>query len=195
MNIERGSDLIIEFQRGSQQAFKHIYYLHKFELYKFVYSLILDRPEAHDLVADCYIKLWNRRTAFEDVSKVKAFLFVTAHNACINHLKHQQVQNKSRKELLFLLEKNEDFVETKLIKAELIGQIYTEIENLPSQCRKIFKMIYFKEMSYEEVAHQLNLSQSTVRNQKKRALELLRGVIFDNKSLISIFMFFYYSGY
>ncbi len=189
MSFEGDNVLIVEFRQGSQQGFKQIYNLYKFQLYQFVHNLILNRPEAEDITADCFIKIWNKRTDFESIIKIKSFLFISAHNACINYLKHIQVQNKSEKELAILLEKNEDFILAKMIKAEALSQIYAEIENLPPQCKKIFKMLYLQGLDYGKIAKELNLDESTVRHQKRRAIKLLRNVIFQDKALISILVF------
>ncbi len=186
MNIENDKDLIVDFQQGDQEVFKYIYKLYKLQLYKFVHNLIFNTPESEDIVADCFIKLWNKRAGFDNILKIKAFLFITAHNACIDYLKHSMVENRSQKELAFVLEKNEEFILAKMIKAEVLSEIYSEIENLPTKCRQIFKMLYFQELNYEEVANKLHLKQSAVRSQKRRALMLLRTIIFKNKVLISI---------
>lgn len=171
MNAE--NILISEFQQGKQKAFKQIYDLYKVQLYRFAHSFVNEVGAAEDITTECFTELWKKRFNFDNVQKIKSFLFISARHDCLDYLRRGQVHNKATKELLFLME-NEEHVLTRMIKAEFLAQVYADIETLPPQCRQIFKMIYFEGLNYEEIASDLNLSQSTVRNQKMRALNLLK---------------------
>lgn len=48
------------------------------------------------------------------------------------------------------------------------------IEELPFQCRVIFKLVVLEEMKYQEVATYLDLSVNTVKTQMKIAYKILR---------------------
>jgi len=57
---------------------------------------------------------------------------------------------------------------------ELNRQLHHAIEQLPVQCKKIFKMSRFEEMKYAEIAQTLQLSVKTVEAQMGKALKILR---------------------
>ncbi len=57
---------------------------------------------------------------------------------------------------------------------ELKKIIYNEIERLPEQCRRVFKMSRFEGLKYREIATQLNISEKTVENHIANALKTLR---------------------
>ena len=57
---------------------------------------------------------------------------------------------------------------------ELEKKIYSEIEKLPSQCRRIFKMNRFDGLSNGEIADKLKLSKRTIETQISKALRILR---------------------
>jgi len=61
-----------------------------------------------------------------------------------------------------------------LTETEIIQQLYEEIEQLPTQCRRIFKMSYLEGRKNEDIAATLQISYNTVRAQKLRALKLIR---------------------
>lgn len=48
------------------------------------------------------------------------------------------------------------------------------IADLPTCCRRIFEMWAFEDMGYVEIACEMDLSPQTVRNQKTRAIKLIR---------------------
>jgi len=48
------------------------------------------------------------------------------------------------------------------------------LETLPPQCRKVFELSRMEQLSYSEIASQLNISTNTVENHISKALKLLR---------------------
>jgi RNA polymerase sigma-70 factor (ECF subfamily) len=57
---------------------------------------------------------------------------------------------------------------------ELEENVRNAIEQLPQQCRTIFKMSRYEEMKYTEIAERLGISINTVENQISKALKMLR---------------------
>ncbi|NJO69187.1 MAG: sigma-70 family RNA polymerase sigma factor [Bacteroidetes bacterium] len=55
------------------------------------------------------------------------------------------------------------------------------VDRLPDKCKEIFILNRFEDLTYEEIATKLNISQNTVRVQIFRALDMLR--VFINKNL------------
>jgi RNA polymerase sigma-70 factor (ECF subfamily) len=62
----------------------------------------------------------------------------------------------------------------KIIVSELQNSIREAIDELPEQCRNIFQLSRYQELTYQEIATVLNLSVKTVENQMGKALKLLR---------------------
>jgi RNA polymerase sigma-70 factor (ECF subfamily) len=106
---------------------------------------------------------------------VKAFLYITVRNASLNFLRHLAVRESTQKELLYLgRDREEAFVLNSMIKTEVLKEIYGEIEKFPEKRRHIFKLAYLEGMKNEEIAHKLDISVSTVKTQKARAILALR---------------------
>jgi RNA polymerase sigma-70 factor (ECF subfamily) len=57
------------------------------------------------------------------------------------------------------------------------------IATLPEKCRIVFLLNRQDEMSYAEVADQLNISIKTVENQIGKALKLLRKAVAEHRGL------------
>jgi RNA polymerase sigma-70 factor (ECF subfamily) len=76
-----------------------------------------------------------------------------------------------------------------MIRAEVLREINREIENLPEQCRKIFKMSFFDGKKNQEIASMLEISVHTVKNQKARAIQLLR-VRLPDRNLVAILIWY-----
>lgn len=165
---------ITGFKKGNTTAFSHYYDLFYTPLRYFAEQMIEDNAAAADIVEDVFIKLWQKRASFNTEDNIKAFLYICTKNACRDYLKHMVFVKKSRKAIADSSPRGEDFALNQLIRAELYWSIYNAIEELPTGCRKIFKMSYLEEMKNQEIATRLSLSIKTVKNQKARALLLLR---------------------
>jgi RNA polymerase sigma-70 factor (ECF subfamily) len=68
----------------------------------------------------------------------------------------------------------DDFVVERLEAKETEEQIRRVAERLPAKCREIFIMSRFENMSNEEIASAMNLSEHTVKTQLYRALQKIR---------------------
>jgi len=163
-----------EFQRGSEQAFNWFFNLHNKSLFYFASRLIQDIPQAEELVSQCFIKLWERQQNFETAENIKAFLYITCRNSCLKHLRDLKRKTADQHLYLSQLEESEETVLYEIIDTEIISILAREIEDLPDRCREIFSLLYFEQKKTAEVALLLNINVQTVRNQKTRAIELLK---------------------
>jgi len=68
----------------------------------------------------------------------------------------------------------EDSVSDHVAVTELQQAISIALEGLPPQCRRVFEMSRTEQLSYQEIAIQLNISTNTVENHISKALKLLR---------------------
>jgi len=181
---ELNPDLIIEFQKGDPHAFSYFFQLHYRPLCYFASQLVGNQQDAEDIVKDTYVKLWQKHTDFATPQNIKAFLYITTRNACLNFLRHIQVKESSRKELLYLEEeKGQELIVNQMIRAELMQEIYTEIEKLPEKRRMVFKLAYLEGLKNDEIADQMRISIHTVKEHKGKALQFLR-LRFSDKNII-----------
>jgi RNA polymerase sigma-70 factor (ECF subfamily) len=179
------TDIISGFHKGSSRAFDVLFDMFFPALCYFANKLIDDRQEAEDIVLDTFQKLWARREHFETMPNIKAFLYITVRNTCLNYIRHKETQRKRTREMLKLLpEPLEEDAEQHRIRAEVLQNIYSAIEKLPRKCREVFELSYFEGMKAQEIAEQLQISESTVRNQKVRALQLLKTALTGRELLV-----------
>lgn len=178
-----GQHVIAEFKQGSKEAFEAVYKTHFASLLFFVKRFINDRQEAEDITAETFIKLFKIRHNFDTHQNIKAFLYITARNACLDCLRSRQRSTGMQQELMYLLLQNNDITFTQDdIKADVLKQVKEQIETLPPKCKQIFKMAFLERIKNAEIAATLGLTLQTVKNQKVRAIKLLRVAI--NKDLV-----------
>lgn len=168
-------DIISALRNGDDKALSKVYDLFYGALYYYVQRIVDNTGEAEEITADSFVKFWKQRTDFQSLENIKAFLYVTARNACYDLLKSKKKQASHKEQLSYLtFQPEEDKIVHDEIKAEALKQILLEIENLPHQCRKVFKLSYILGFKNREIAEQLGLTLQTVKNQKTRAVKMLR---------------------
>ena len=169
------------------EAFDSLFESHYARLCNYAYTLVNSFNVAEDLVQDVFVNIWTRRKKIVIQSTVNAYLYKCVYNAYLDHQKKnrlQQVFVKSKQDgnSLSLYDSIKDF--------ELPERVDGAIEELPEQCRKIFKMSRQNGNKYHEIAKELNISENTVDTQIRRALKYLREQLKDYLIIISVFLIF-----
>ena len=148
--------------------------------------------QSEDIVTDSFMKLIDRRKDFPGVPQLKSFLYRTVHNASINHViadrRHQAIHEKIRY-LQRQDETAEEGYELEILRAELIQEIYEEIENLPDRCGEIFKLLFIGGLKTDQIAERLGINPQTVRTQKARAISLIRTALLKKGRLAALAFF------
>lgn len=168
------NDIIVLLKKGGPDALQSLLKQFYSPLCLFAERLLADSAAAEDIVGESFVKLWNKRTDFESVQNIKAFMYITVRNACLNHLKQAKRDSLSKKQLAYLTSEKEEFVLNEMIRAEVLKEIMHEINNLPEQCGKVLKLGYLEGLRNQEIADLLNISVHTVKNQKARGIQLLK---------------------
>jgi RNA polymerase sigma-70 factor (family 1) len=168
-------DIIDRLKEADPDAYSAFFNYYYAPLCYFAAQLVRDRPAAEDIVKDTFIKLWQKHGDFESPQNVKAFLYITVRNASLNFLRHMAVRENTQKELRYLGKDREEAVALNaMIKTEVLKEVYGQIEKFPEKRKHIFKLAYLEGMKNEEIANLLDISVSTVKTQKARAILALR---------------------
>ncbi len=172
-------DISLKIAKGDVNAFKQIYALYYAQLCKFAWRYTQCDQQAEDIVQESMVKLWEQKERFTEVSNLKAYLFLSVKNACINYLEHQKVVAKHADVVVAeinLLSLQEDNLESELEREQLEARVFEAIEGLPAQSGEVFKMKYLEGKRTKEIAEMLGLSPRTVETHVYNALKSLRSI-------------------
>lgn len=178
------SQMISDFKRGDEKIFKKVFDHYYPALLLFIAKLTGSREEAEDISLRAFQALFNRCAGFETEINMKAFLYISARNSSLNYIKSKQSEREHLRK--FTQQMSDDtFLEFEFgIKQGVVAAISKAIEELPAECRKVFKMLYYEELTPAEIADLLNVTVSTVYNQKSRALNALRMKFSENAMVV-----------
>jgi len=170
-------------KKGDMSAFETIYKELFSGLCQYAFQLINDYFLAEETVQDVFLQLWEtRHTLYSEELSLKNYLYRITYNQCMDILKKRKTQ-KGRlvqftpdDEWTMIAEKYgfDDEMIAHFEVEETMALVEKMVEQLPDQCRTIFRLSRDEGMTNEEIAQQLNLSKSTVRVQLYRATQKLR---------------------
>ncbi|OPC69915.1 hypothetical protein BAZ12_08825 [Elizabethkingia miricola] len=180
--------LLEEFRSGDQQAFEQIFLLHNSALTFFANRLLLnyDQANSQEIVLDTFLKLYDRRESVVSLSSIKAFLYISVKNGCLNAIEKEKVRLRRFDTYAQNIEEFEDNVLSKIVQAELYQELQQAIELLPVQCRAIMEKL-MEGKSPKEVSVELDISISTVNSQKSRAISLLKKTLSNSGMALLLF--------
>ncbi|MFA4869557.1 MAG: RNA polymerase sigma-70 factor [Pedobacter sp.] len=172
--IHIGYDWMEAFRNGEEQALAYFFKLHSKSLAYFAGRMLDDKTEADDIVSRCFLKLWQKHTDFDSEQNIKAFLYISCRNACLDYLASLKVRTAGQQRYMEHLQHGEETLLYDVIQTEVLDRLNKEIEALPEKMKVIFKMLYVEGKSTSEIAEELGLSIQTVRNQKTKAVDMIK---------------------
>jgi RNA polymerase sigma-70 factor (ECF subfamily) len=140
----------------------------------FIFKIVKEQAVAEDIAEDAFVVLWEKRNNFKNIKVAQAFLYSTARNASLNWLRYQKSSEKKTNALRDIADNKDRYILEEIIHAEFIHELYTALNYLPAQCRKIFDMLYVEGKNNKEIAEELRLSINTIKAQRARGLSILR---------------------
>lgn len=168
--------LVLEgFRRGDEKAFEVIFHRYYKRICLYAENFAADSKEAEDIAGEGFLRIWNGKRDFDSLNHLKASLYQATRHVGIN----QQVSTKRTKVRLdnYHLSNKDDMEGNQLqqiVYSEVMDELYRAVNLLPEKARIIIVETYIEGKSNQEVADQLGISIQTVKNQKLRALSLLR---------------------
>lgn len=135
-------------------------------------NLYVDNDQvAEDIVSDVFIKAIKYNLQDE-----KNWLYHAVKNACKDYIKKGKTRYKQIGFEVFKsrFQEYEESIENKIIHNEVMQMIHDQIEKLPLQAKRVFKMAYLDEIPTKDIAKKLGILPKDVINNKSRALALLK---------------------
>ena len=127
-------------------------------LLHFAFSLVKMKQPAEEIVSDVFIKIWQKRKELEKIENLKVYLYIATKNTALNYLEKQKRTATDNIDKFTNQFKSIYFdPEQLMITADMVSLIYEAIENLPSKCKIIFKLVKEDNLKYKEVAEILNI--------------------------------------
>ena len=153
--------------------FEELFKAHFASLCHFAKQYVQDEDTAQDICQKVFIHLWQKRQLIDPKQSIVSYLFTAVKNRCLNHIRdHKKYRSKVLD--LELAEEEWSFQDDHFVEEELKASIAEALASLPEKCRKVFEMSRYQEMTYKEIAEELDISPKTVEAHMNKAIKSLR---------------------
>lgn len=152
-------------------SFEQLYKTHYAPLYYYAFRFITDGETCKDIVNDVFEKAWQNFGKLNPET-AGAYLYAQVRNRCIDHLRHQQVEEQYADFYRAITE--EDMETSPDEREERIRRMEALVEQLKDPTRTILKECYYGNKKYREVAEDFGISTNGVKKHIMKALKMLR---------------------
>ena len=171
--MDREENLILNrIKKRDKETFKVLYENYFAKMVLFSESYLYNEEEARDLVQDLFFYLWDHAETLQVTTSIKAYLFTSVRNRCLNVLRGRKIRDEHNDKLFEaqLFSGTEDVV----IDEEVSQRLQEALNALPDKCREIILLKIVDGKKNKEIAEQLGIAETTVKTQVQRAYRMLR---------------------
>ncbi len=167
-------NLLERVNRKNEQAWRIFFRSYYDSLFHHALRILEDEKEAEDVVQELFIALWNNGVAAEGRDSLAGYLYRSVTNRCLNRIRNQKRMTERMAKWQKDVEEEAGELEfASAVHEEVVRRLLELIELLPDGRKNILKMS-MEGMSGEEIARQLGISITTVKQQKYRAYRFLK---------------------
>ncbi len=176
---------------GDDKAYGKLLQRYRRPVYHMILKMVRNVDDAEDLMMESFSKAFRSLSRFKKDFTFSTWLFRIATNNTIDYIRKKKINTLSI-ENTFTDEDGQSVgidVEDKgnldpqeeAIRAQKEAIIQEFVNMLPAKYQKLVRLRYFHELSYEEIAQELEAPLGTVKAQLHRARELLYDLVKNNK--------------
>ncbi|NBW27069.1 MAG: sigma-70 family RNA polymerase sigma factor [Flavobacteriaceae bacterium] len=167
---------------GDQVAFTFLLDFYWNEVYGFMLKRTENETDAEDITIETFSKAFDKIATYNSEFQFNTWLIAIAKNV------HIDILRKKKASFFIEITDDEDYraynvadstpsAEDKLITEQNLSQLLQYIKELKPHYQEVIQLRYFQELSYQEIANQLNEPLSNVKIKILRAKKLLAEII------------------
>jgi RNA polymerase sigma-70 factor (ECF subfamily) len=186
-------DLIDLAVKGDQQAYAELMNRYKNSVYFMLLKMVKNTDDAEDLTVEAFTKAFRSLKKFKKEYTFSTWLFRIATNNCIDFIRkkkletlslHTPYKNDSGEQIQMDVPDQNLTPQEEAIRTQKIEIIRNFVDQLPPKYKKLVELRYFDELSYDEIATELDAPLGTVKAQLHRARELMYDLVKNKRDII-----------
>lgn len=167
-------ELLVFLKQGNELAYTEIYKRYWALLYRNARKMLRSDEDASDTVQEIFTNLWEKAPDLYQGHTLSSYLYSAVRNKIINQVNRHKLKVNYLNSLQAYLDKGTCITDDMVRERELKISIEKEISMLPEKMRLIFELSRKANLSYKEIAAQINVSEGTVKKQIYNAIKALR---------------------
>ena len=155
-------------------------------IYFMLLKMTSNKDDAEDLTIEAFGKAFKKLDQYTPNYAFSTWLFKIASNNCIDFIRKKrhnlisldkEYQDEAGTELAHRVPSDVLDPEEELIKDQKIKIMRNVVDKMKPHYRILIELRYFQELSYEEIAQELNIPLGTVKAKLFRAIDLLFNIL------------------
>lgn len=171
---------------GDQVAFTYLLDHYWNEVYGFMLKRTENETDAEDIAIETFSKAFDKIATYNPEFQFNTWLIAIAKNVHIDMLRKKKSTvfveiTDEEDQQAYNVADTTPSVEDALITEQNLSRLLQFIKELKPHYQEVIQLRYFQEMSYQEIAEQLNEPLSNVKIKLLRAKKLLAEIIESKK--------------
>ena len=176
--------------KGDQGAYAELLDLYRESIYYLVLKMVNSSEFAEDLTIEVFGKAFSNLKQYQPNYAFSTWLYRIATNNCIDFIRKQRISTTSidnafddgEGEKMHIQIKDSGLnPEEKAMKKQKAKYLREVVKKLKPHYSKLIELRYFKELSYEEIADEMEMPLGTVKAQLFRAREFLAKILSNDE--------------
>lgn len=173
-------------ETGDTKAYNELMKLYRDPIYYMLYEKVGNEEIAKDLTIEALGKAFKKLHMYVPNYTFSTWLFTIARNNCIDYLRKHKLPTISIDQIMvnddgevstFDIPSNDPSPDKLMIKKQRIKILRQIVNQLKPKYRKLVRLRYFQELSYEEIAKLIDIPIGTVKAQLHRSREQLFKIV------------------
>lgn len=179
MAIKNNEELFIfsRMVKGDKNAFRFFFDKYYNYLCNFVNVYIRDPDMSEEIVQGIYVYFWENREKIKIEISIESYLLRAAKYKSLNYIRNNKIRGIIHEKLYEFTETSYEMPVNVISTGQLREIIEKSVNSLPERCREIYILGKEKNLTYKEIASELDISVKTVENQMGKALKRLREML------------------
>jgi len=174
MQATTDTELLQQLRKGNESAFRQLYDRHSRQVAAFIYQLTHSAVDAEDILQDTFLKLWTSRNQLPAIENLGNYIFIIARNKTVDHLRKVARQQQLVDQVWANISEVADALDLQLDARESQQLITNALAQLSEQKQTIFRLSRVEGLSHDDIAAQMGLSKSRVKNLQVETLKHIR---------------------
>ncbi|MEZ4888970.1 MAG: sigma-70 family RNA polymerase sigma factor [Chitinophagales bacterium] len=177
-------DIVERCQKGNRQAQQQLYQLYAMAMYNITLRIMGKPEDAEDVLQDAFIDVFTKINSFRGEASIGAWIKRIVINKSLNAVKKKKLMVTDIETVEkdnFVSDYDNGFDEPQA-PSFTVSDIQRAIETLPDGYRVVMSLFMFEGYSHQEIAEELNITESTSKSQYSRAKRKVRDILLKQQS-------------
>jgi RNA polymerase sigma-70 factor (ECF subfamily) len=182
------SELVSLTLRGNSRAYEMIVRRYQKLVYNVVFQMLQNHESAADVTQDTFVRAFNGLHSFRTDAPLKPWLLRIASNSALNKIRELKLRDHDSLDLMLEENSSAEPASSQNVETEVewrLSQVMVAdaLAKLPTRQRQIFLLRYQHDLSYADIAHITEETESSVKSILFRTREKLRKMLQDDMQL------------